>query len=70
MQSDNIEQAAGLTRDALVVTRRQPIMPVLHEGRRIRRLIQQRNPAACGDLAEELNGFAHALTVVAARVER
>ncbi len=70
IQSDNVDQAVGLTRHALSTTRHQPIMPILQQARRIRRLIQQRNPAAGGDLEGELDDFARALTLVATRAER
>ena len=70
LQADNLKLAVELTRHALATTRHQPIMPIPHQARRVRRLIQQYNPAAGSDLADELNGFAHVLTAVAASAQR
>jgi DNA-binding XRE family transcriptional regulator len=70
MQSDNLDQAIDLTRQALAATRHQPIMPILQQARRIQRLIQHRNPAAAVELHDEVHDFAHALTDVASRAEQ
>ena len=69
VQSDNVDHAVGLTRQALTATRHQPIMPILQQARRIRRLVQQRNPGAARDLQGEVHGFARALIAVATRAE-
>jgi DNA-binding XRE family transcriptional regulator len=69
VQRDSVEQAVGLTREALTATQHQPIMPILQQARRIRRLVQQRNPTAARDLDAEVHGFARALAAVATRVE-
>jgi hypothetical protein len=42
---------------------------LLQQARRVRRLIQQRTPTDAGELDDELNAFARALTAVATRAE-
>lgn len=68
-QSGQVDQAIDLTRKALAATRHQPIMPILQQARRVRRLVHQRSPADAGRLDDELNGFMLALADVAAIAE-
>jgi tetratricopeptide (TPR) repeat protein len=67
MQSDDIDQAVHLTRQALASTSHQPIMPVLQQARRIRRLVQQRHPSAGRSLDDVVQQFTDAMTVLADR---
>jgi hypothetical protein len=69
VQSDDVGQAIDLARRALTATRHQPIMPILQQARRIRRLVQQHSPREARTLDDELSGFARALTAVATRTE-
>jgi hypothetical protein len=69
VQGDNVDEAIDLANRALAATRHQPIMPILQQARRVRRLVQQRSPADAGDLDDELNAFARALAAVATRAE-
>ncbi|WP_203729246.1 hypothetical protein [Paractinoplanes durhamensis] len=62
VQSDDVDQAVDLARAALTASTHQPIMPILQQGRRIRRLVQQRRPEAAQSLDEPLRDFALALT--------
>ena len=62
VQSDDVDQAVDLTRTALTNAARQSIMPILQQGRRIRRLVHQRQPEAAEVLDEPLREFALALT--------
>lgn len=69
LQGDNVDQAIDLAKGALAATRHQPIMPILQQARRVRRLVQQRSPTDTGDLDHELNAFAKALAAIATRTE-
>ena len=70
LQSDDLDRSIDLTRRALVATRHQPIMPILQQARRMRRLAGHRDPAAAAVLDDELTLFADALTAVATRTDR
>jgi hypothetical protein len=69
VQEGGLDEAVDLARHALTATRHQPIMPILHQARRIRRLVSQRRPSATTGLDRDLAQFAHALTDTAARSE-
>ena len=66
-QSGDFVQAVGLSRQALASTLHQPILPILQQSRRIRRLIHQRDPAAASGLDDVLHQFGHALIAVAGK---
>jgi hypothetical protein len=70
VQKGEVDQAVDLVKDALTAARHQPIMPILQQARRIRRLVQQRSPANAGKLDEGLAAFARALASVATRAEQ
>jgi len=66
-QSGDLVQAVGLSQQALVSTLHQPILPILQQSRRIRRLIHQRDPATASGLDDVLHQFGHALTAIAGK---
>jgi hypothetical protein len=61
VQSRDLDLAVSLTRDALVMSNSQAIMPILQQARRVRRQVSQRNPDAARDLDGDLTQFADAL---------
>jgi hypothetical protein len=69
VQSGDVSQASALTQHALASTINQPIVPILQQGRRIRRLVQQRDPAAGEGLNDVVQQFGNALAAVASRAK-
>lgn len=67
IQSGDVAQATALTHAALTTTLDQPIVPILQQARRVRRLVQQQDPSASGSLADDIHQFSHALTAVASK---
>lgn len=65
VQSGDLTHATDLTHQALASTVHQPIVPILQQARRIRRHVQQRDPAAGSNLDEAIQQFSLALTAVA-----
>jgi len=66
-QSGDLVQAVGLTQRALASTMHQPILPIIQQSRRTRRLIHQRDPAAATGLDDILHQFSRALTAIAGK---
>jgi hypothetical protein len=64
-QSGDVTQATSLAHHALASTIQQPIVPVLQQARRIRRLVQQRDPGASDSLNDRIQEFSLALAAVA-----
>jgi hypothetical protein len=69
VQSGDVAQATDLTHQALTSTIHQPIVPILQQARRIRRLVQQRDPGAGDSLDDLLQEFGLALTAVAGKAK-
>ncbi|WP_203790427.1 hypothetical protein [Paractinoplanes rishiriensis] len=67
VQSDDLAEAEALTLYALTSTIQQPIVPILQQGRRIQRLVHQRDPASTAALNEAVQRFSAALTTVATK---
>jgi hypothetical protein len=67
VHSDDIHRAVDFTREALSSTRNQPIMPILQQARRVRRLVHQRDPVAGESLDDAVEDFGRALAAVASR---
>ncbi|MCA2216296.1 hypothetical protein [Jidongwangia harbinensis] len=65
----DIDQATGLTQLALTSTIHQPIVPILQQARRIRRLVQQVDARASNTLNELVHEFGCALSGVASRAK-
>lgn len=70
IQSNDVGGAVGLARQALASTRHQPILPIMLDGRRIQRLIRERDPRSATDLDSDLEDFAGGLAVVASKAEQ
>jgi hypothetical protein len=66
IQSGEVDQAVHLVRSALAESRHQPILPILHEARRIHRTVELNHGSAAAALSEDVAQFAAALTTVAA----
>jgi len=64
VQTGDARRAVHLTKRALDSTMHQPIQPILQQGRRIRRLVEQRQPATAGMLDDPIHQFSEALTAV------
>ncbi|WP_203935052.1 hypothetical protein [Virgisporangium ochraceum] len=69
VESGDPSQAISLTEHALASTIHQPIVPILQQSRRIRRLVHQRDPAAGGKLDDPILAFSDALTTLASKAE-
>lgn len=69
VQSGDVAHATDLTHQALISTIHQPIVPILQQARRIRRLVQQRDPGAGDSLNDLLQEFGLALTAVASKAK-
>jgi hypothetical protein len=67
VQSGAITQARDLALHALASTVHQPILPILQQGRRIRRLVHQKDPAAAATLDDAVREFSTALTAAASK---
>lgn len=65
VQSGDLAHATDLTHQALASTIHQPIVPILQQARRIRRHVQQGDPAAGNTLDDAIRQFSLALTAVA-----
>ncbi|MEU4420307.1 hypothetical protein AB0F81_06745 [Actinoplanes sp. NPDC024001] len=68
-QADAVPEATDLTHRALASTIHQPIMPILQQARRVRRLIHQRDAVAANGLDDAVQQFSVALTAVASRTK-
>ncbi|MGI5239331.1 hypothetical protein [Dactylosporangium sp. CA-139066] len=66
-QSGDAPQAVDLARHALLSTMHQPILPILQQSRRVRRLVQRKAPAEAELLSETVEEFSHALAATAAK---
>ncbi|MEU4244245.1 hypothetical protein [Actinoplanes sp. NPDC026619] len=64
VQSGDICRAVDLTSAALSATEDQPIMPVLQQSRRVRRLVRQRDDAAAEQLDPYIEEFSRRLTAL------
>lgn len=67
VQSGDATRAMNLTQQAIASTMHQPIVPILQQSRRIRRLVQQRNPAAADELNDPIHQFGQALTALTSK---
>ncbi len=70
VQQDDVGRAADLTLHALTSTIGQPIMPVLQQGRRIHRILTQRDPMVGHHLDDAMHDFSRALTTIASKATR
>lgn len=64
-QTGEIDEAVSLTRGALTSARHQPILPILHQARRIRTILGADHGSLTTDLDDDLHQFAAALTAIA-----
>jgi tetratricopeptide (TPR) repeat protein/DNA-binding Xre family transcriptional regulator len=64
-QTGQIDEAISLTRSALTSAGHQPILPILHQARRIRAYLGADHAIASAELDADLHHFAAALTAVA-----
>lgn len=69
VQSGDDTQATDLAHHALASTIQQPIVPILQQARRIRRLVQQRDPDASDSLNDRIQEFSLALAAVAGKAK-
>jgi hypothetical protein len=67
VQSGDVNQATQLTQQALTSTIEQPIVPILQQARRVRRLVHHRDPGAGQRLDEHIHQFSGALFAVVGR---